>query len=343
MILRRHSHVMTYDAMEHAYPDVCGGFFTLHWGTDSCSFATVQEAPIMQLLRMLKINLEDTDHCTLMAEQIFELLRAAVNHSRATTRSSLLQIACLAIAFFGSRLFLATLLQECQTHAPKDRRQFMRLVHQVVYQHQSNAWRFFTTSFNPNRINCFAVKRKRFGACAAHRLWRSFSKKGTLLEKINMKGSRRASFSAIGRALGAFTGKNYWQLLRLASHHSIFNPTPDAYTETGPGARTACNVLHGLPKCFCIYSAGQNAADAYNMMLCKLLKVWQSVCREALLSVVYPDEMLHHIHFFLNIDEVQFQFLLCELSKIMNFLDNGCVTYTRGYSWIKKKVAPDHL
>ena len=331
---------MTYEAMEHAYPDVCAGSFTLHWGTDSRSIGTVQEAPIMQLLRTLKINLEDTDHCTGMAEQIFDLLRAAVDHAKATTQWSLLQVACSAIAFFGSRLFLTNLLRECQTHAPNDRCQFMRLVRQIVYHHQSNAWRLFTTSFNPNRINCFAVRRKRFDACAAHRLWCRFARKGTL--KINMTGDRRAAFSAIGRAFGAFTGKNYWQLLRLAWPSHIFNPTSDVYTETGPGARAACNALHGLPGCFCIYTRGQIAADAYNVMLRKLLKAWQSVCREALRSDVYPDELLHHAHYFLNMDEVHFQFLLCELSKIISCLGKSSVAYTRGYSWIKES-APDHI
>jgi hypothetical protein len=333
---------MTYEAMEHAYPEVCAGYFTLHWGTDSHSIATVQEAPIMQLLRTLKINLEDTDHCTGMAQQIFKLLRAAVARAKESTQWSLLQVACLAIAFFGSRAFLTTLMQECQIQAPKDRCQFMRLVRRVVYQHQSKAWRLFTTSFNPNRINCFAVRRKRFDACAAHRLWRHFAKKGTL--KINMRGDRRAAFSAVGRAFGAFTGKNYWQLLRLAwPSHSIFNPTPEVYTETGPGARAACNALHGLPRCFCIYTAGQTAADAYNVMLRKLLEAWRNVCRDALRSdeYLYPDELLHHVHYFLNMDEVHFQFILCELSKIIAFLDNSSVTYTRGYSWIKES-APDH-
>ena len=86
-------------------------------------------------------------------------------------------------------------------------------------------------------------------------------------------------------------------------------------------------------------SNSQKAADGYNNMLLKWQKTWQKVGKE--LRAEHAKEnrtpnvatLTEHVNYFLSdeFDETFFQIVLCEASKIVNFIYSEPVIYTRGY------------
>ena len=103
------------------------------------------------------------------------------------------------------------------------------------------------------------------------------------------------------------------------------------YSEAGPGARSCLNQLEGNCKTWNATVNNQPCADYYSGLSVKYWKVWRSIGRELLSEL--PESLHHHVQFFLSpeFDEVCFQFMLCELSKIINFITAGTLIYLRTY------------
>jgi hypothetical protein len=338
MVLRRHCHLQTYDSMEShdELKQFCSSSFHVTWATTNGGKYT-HSMPIMTILRSMKLNLEETDTCSVMAASVFAALRAQhSNVSNERPLHRLLQHACLAILFFGSRCFLKRLLDALKDTVAVSSADFGKVLRDLVRRHKPSPHRLFTTSFNPNRIRFFQVRRSKCRLTCMKKLWNSFARHKT--KPLNLKSERRKLFCQLGRSMGAFTAKNYWQLLCKALPTSPVFKTgtrqrtcASAYTETGPGARTALNALNGVPRAFAINAPGQLAADAFNVFLVRWWKEWRNLCKEALKHV--PDCLHQHLAYFANVNEVGFQFLLCEFSKVLNYVASEHIHYGRDFCW----------
>ncbi len=184
------------------------------------------------------------------------------------------------------------------------------------------------------------------------RLWLKFARKSKLKNlKTRTEGNygttKRFVASCLGRELGAFTGKCFYQIIRRQFPYERCFSTScrrplERYSECGPGARAALNILEGLPATWQLHATGQAAADVFNGYLLKWKKIWRAVGMQ--LRRELPDELHEHIDAFLApwFDETWFQFVLCEMSKIIAFILVGAVVYSRGY-WrhVEQQGEPD--
>lgn len=89
------------------------------------------------------------------------------------------------------------------------------------------------------------------------------------------------------------------------------------------------NMLDGRPKLLNVYSNTQESADFFNGRIIYWLKYWRRVCKAAQAWV--PEAFANHLATLADITEVELQFFLCELSKIVKYLQEGSKTYERGY------------
>ena len=333
LVLRRHSQRETYAVMKDRHPEMFADFryqtksirYTEYGAvTETC----VHQSPMLHLLENMKINMEDMDHCTIMQRQIFDAMgRRASVQSRWTM--------ALAMTFFGSRLFLRKVLVLCQRRLVKS--QALSLLNGIIRKSVRPS-RLFTKSFNPNRIRANQVHKARRPRQLVMKLWQ---KMRLTLPKIRFqdvdgeKFSKRHVFSTLGRKFGPFVGKNLFQILAIGFGRNrqmkCFRDSTSSpngrYTETGPGARSALNRLEGNPKSFMIYVNHQVAADMYNRQLLVQLRKFKKVAKR----MRVPLEMQCHLSFFSAIGETAYQFILCELSKICNYIETGAAYYTRNY------------
>lgn len=306
---------------------------TIYSECSSVTRTIVYTMSIFDLLSRMKINMESHDACTLLHLSIFEKLRQSVSRKQ-YHRIAAKVVA--AIVFFGSASFMTNLEKEVAQLTANTFN--IRLKHIIASTERS--WRVFTNSFNPNRIRRNRVlKAKREGlnfSLLPFRMWKAWiAKKHMSALKLTVGRavfSRRMVASRLGRTFGSFSCKNALQILRRAYptarcfKKAIYR---DMYSETGPGCRASINMLMGLPKTWNIYKTGQQAADVYNVHLMQILKMWRKIVRECFDCL--PSDLQLHAEYFLNCEEVDVQFLLCELSKIIAFLEFQNEKYTRGY------------
>ena len=327
----------SYEAIYEQWPFLFGTFALLfqcithtdrknivEWHPCQCSF--------WDILTKMKINVEDSDYCTEAARQIFLTLQSVVP-TRTYTRICHLFIQL--IVFFGSRRCLRDLYQFIVNQG--DALKFKGLIPKIMrfIRNLESPHEWVTRAFNPNRIRRRCIRKKTKGGACAARLFAKFiarsawSKCG--LRKARHRSKRHVA-SVLGRRLGNFVGKNFFQLCKLAKPSLFVCSRPrraDMYTETGPGSRSALNQLEGFPKTLNQYANNQKVADMYNALLLKWKKVWQKACK--VVEKMLPEELQPLARWLHDLDEGGFQFVLCELSKIICFIDNEGVIYTRDY------------
>jgi hypothetical protein len=284
LAIRRHVTVeaISYDDMFQHHPEVFQTFvveYVVTKQTSTGSTTTVETCSrdMLDLLINMKLNVEDVDWCTLERQEIFDAikpLRYRVAHPLA-----------LAMQFFGSREFLTALKDLCLSHqgavSYSDVHRFIRTV--LV----SIPLRVFTCSYNPNYIRRCQVRRARAPLRVVRRLWNRHKRKHLSrvpLFENSRHCSKRHFLSALGRRMGPFTGKCYYQVLRQAlpcvgalsrQRRGRQRSRADQYTECGPGAREAINSLEALPHGWNIRQPGQSTADAYSNWAVKWLRIWR--------------------------------------------------------------------
>ena len=328
----------SYEAVYEQWPFLFGNFYLLFqcithtdrsnlvkWKSFECSF--------WDLLTNMKINLEDSDHCTVAARDIFTTLQSLLPNTRKYTRMchDFIQL----IVFFGSRRCLRDIHQFIldQGGALKQKSLFpkiIRLIRGLDYPH-----RWVTRAFNPNRIRQKVIRKSKRPGVRAARLFTKFRAKSGW-RTCGLRNARRLSkrhvASTLGRTLGNFVGKNFFQLCKLAKPSLVACWRPrkaDMHTEAGPGCRSALNQLEGFPKTLNQYTNSQPVADMYNALLLKWKKVWQKACK--VVEKMLPEELQPLARWLHSLDEGGFQFVLCELSKILNFVEHEGIIYTRDY------------
>jgi hypothetical protein len=137
--------------------------------------------------------------------------------------------------------------------------------------------------------------------------------------------------------MGAFSGKNMFQMLRKAHPTSrVFKQSKQRhfqYTETGPGARSAINQLlqryNGQDK-----TPGQAVANQFSRECVALKSQWQKLARAIQKDPNTPPALKPHARYFASNDTFDapwFQFALCELSKVINYIVYHRIIYTRWY------------
>ena len=328
----------SYETIYEQWPVLFGVFrlefrVATHTERNSTVRTEVFEHSYWDLLTTMKINIEFTDFCTRTAQSIFQQLRS--------TTASFKQYARIChyfiqfIAFFGSRKCLKDLHDFVFEHsgglcsrglAAK----MTSLIRKLPFPHE-----WFTRSFCPNRITRSQVKKASRPHAVTLRLLREFRAKAGWkqcgLRRARLR-SKRFVASRLGRQLGPFVGKNFFQLCKLAAP-SLFAKARErlveSYTETGPGCRGALNVLEGWPKSVNIYGNRQDIADQYNVLLNKWRKKWKSECLKAMAQL--PEELRVHAQWLGELDEGGFQFVLCELVKIIAYSETENKIYTRDH------------
>ena len=296
----------------------------------------------LEILSSMQINMEDTDFCTVQSAAILATVEIV---TPARHRSVVTAILALAICFFYSRQFLALLKNKVSQQERLMPKRCRRIVLSII-KSCSCPRDLFTRAFNPNRLQGSQVARSRYPKAQTRRLWLAVLKKLRSMDFVSigrrgLRKTRRNLFCKVGRSLGCFRGKNFWQLVKLgkcslSSYLQLGSSRcrpgdSEMYTETGPGARAMLNMLEQLPRQFCLNVNGQDCADVYNKWLHKWWKVWRKLCSQALRS--WPEHFHGEISHFGKIDSVGFQFILCEGSKGFNFvvhLGQLCI-YRRGY------------
>lgn len=345
-ILRRHSKTMTYKDMERKWPDLFGDLeidFTAvtSGGKMNDRREHVRKSVNMRaLLSGMKINMEADDFCTTLQQDICQ----AVLGDSPKRRLPALTTVALSMVFFGSRVFLTKLKDAVNSPAWnfRTRTQCVRNIAAIVTATQSPA-ELFTRSFCPNRIRFRQIKKSTKPHKQCRKLWFALAKKTrnfSLKLSNQFYKSKKKVASEWGRRIGAFSGKNMYQILKRALVQARFRgpgfrSTSDAdamYSETGPGARAGLNLLSKFPTGWSALVTGQAAADVYSTTLIQWLLKWRNMKNE--LKKALPEELHCHVEFFTNyhtFDECDFQFALCELSKVISFLLHQNKIYLRGY------------
>ena len=338
LLLRRlYEDVGSYSLLFDQYPALFGAFYleflvTTHSEQKNVTQTRTFNPTFWHLLTTMKINFESTDHCTLAAKHMFDELREQLG--RREHRRICFELIKI-IVFFGSRRCLAD-LQSLLRSPPGNvsTKGWVRKVKAAIGGLASpHEW--FTRSFAPNRIMRSQVKKSKNPQRVTLKLFSTFSRKAVWRKCGLRKGrrvSKRFAASRLGRTLGSFVGKNFFQLWKLASP-TLFNKTrerhADAYSETGPGCRGAINQLEGWPKLVNIYSNNQAIADLYNTLLLKWHKKWKRICKRVLTET--PAELQHVVQGLLDLDEGAFQFVLCELVKVMEYSTTESAIYSRDH------------
>lgn len=225
MILRRHysTDLQNYDQMRQQFPDMFAAFNVLlivakHTAWEDGTEERWVGQDMLSLLKTMKLNLHDFDWCTLRSQEIL----ATTKHLGGKLAYS------LAIAYFGSRCFLTALLDRALAHPNAHRRIVMKLVNAVIAGKGPFGYQLFSMSFSPNRIMFREARRmpsrqvRRF----ITKTYRIYAKKVERLEafKDGRGCSKRHVASRLGRAIGAFRGKNVWELLaRSGASAPCFN------------------------------------------------------------------------------------------------------------------------
>jgi hypothetical protein len=339
--LRRHCSVTGSSYADVAEPWLeAFGDMTLRWRVQEPSAAglavstVVQATSMFMLLTRMKLNVEELDYCTLLRASIFHMLRPM--------RRRMLWQASLAMCFFGSRCFLEALLRQASSERLHTRN-LQAAIRRIVYT--TVPWQLFCRAYNPNRIRGNTVRR--LARCRLPRrrtlqMWSSFLKQHGHAENVILLRPRphavcrRHLLSTLGRSMGAFTAKCFFQILRQATPclpcFKMERKEANMYTETGPGARAALNMLQGLPRSWNIYQRGQRAANVYNQWLLLWLRRWRK-CGALLLRRPELQFLRAQISFLScsGFDEVQFQFVLCELAKTQKYMQTGSKIYERNY------------
>ena len=332
MLFRRvYEDGVDYETMAARYPALAVQTFAVHFSQLSHTIdgsihrTLVYQVPTMTLLMQMKVNLEQHDFCTRLQRQ---LLRSV------NCNDDLRWMLVLSMVFFGSRMFLTALQSACDSGV--DNKVVVRLI-----RRSEQPARLFTPSFNPNRIRRNQIRKMQNAShqrLATEHLWKKFLTKAR--SHLNLDVSRRYLSWQLSSRMGSFSGKNCFQLCRLAwpSAPVFARQLPNnKFTLTGPGARSAINQFRGWPQTWNLYRRDSATADVYNQQLILLREQFKSICAEILargsyMGVVVPPELAVHIKYFASgfYDEVRFQFLLCELSKILNYIQTGNRTYRRG-------------
>jgi hypothetical protein len=200
-------------------------------------------------------------------------------------------------------------------------------------------WKLFCRAFIIGKVKGNQVRRCRRPHVKVRKMWSQYEKKHGFSKNAQLSDKglcRRHVLSALGRRMSAFSGKCCFQIWRQSSPRKTcfrVEPQPHMYSETGPGARCALNVLEGLPRNWCARVPGQIAADVYNAYLIRWFKTWKSQARALLQDPTHQflSDQLRYFEATSSFDELHFQFALCELSKAENFAEHGNITYQRAY------------
>ena len=217
MILRRHysTDLHCYDVMQEQFPQMFATFNVLlivakHTAWEDSSEERWVGQDTLSLLKTMKLNLHDFDWCTLRSQEIL-----------ATTKHLGGKLAyALAIAYFGSRVFLTGLLEKAREHPDAHRKIVKQLVTSVIAANGPLGYQLFSLSFSPNRIMFREARGKptRRVRRFITKQYRIYAKKVVRLQafKAGRACSRRHVASRLGRAIGSFRGKNVWELLARA-------------------------------------------------------------------------------------------------------------------------------
>lgn len=206
--------------------------------------------------------------------------------------------------------------------------------------------RLFTGSFCPNRIRRNEIRkisnlqmRKR----ETYRNWKRWSQQRQRLDPgivADVAASRRAVMIELASKLGPFSGKNCFQLGRKfaqpASMQARFHLNRnncclrDRFSLCGPGARSMLNLLEGWPADHALTDNDVATHEVYNTLLLQWHRRWKSICKQLASQLTGPlqEQALFYSR---DVDEVGFQFLLCELSKKVKYTETGNIIYERGY------------
>jgi hypothetical protein len=101
------------------------------------------------------------------------------------------------------------------------------------------------------------------------------------------------------------------------------------------------NMLEGHGKTWLIYTNTQDTADYYSAKVVEWRKIWKALCKTSLTG--FPEALRVHVEHFRSdyFDEVAFQFILCEGSKVANFMITGHSRYLRLHQYDAVNVADE--
>jgi hypothetical protein len=339
LIIRRlHREFQSYDAIFAVHPFLFGTFWLQFQVTQHTPLSNAMETKTYQMtywniITRMKLNLEGFDYCTLAASEIFEAARANLQMSSQAQLRLCVEIINV-ISFFGSRKCLHEIKQLVldsagDLNSRNFRKRVLALIKGTCFPH---TW--FSRSFNPNRIKHRQVKKAKRPHQLAARLFSKFCRKlpwkawGLHKKK---RCTKRTAASFLGRAFGNFVGKNFFQLIKLAvpTMFGKSKRTADMYTECGPGCRGMLNQLEGWPKTANIYSNNQALADMYFSILMKWKTIWGQVCTTV--KAQLPEELQHLATWLHDMDEGEFQFVLCEAVKVLAYITGLDAIYTRDF------------
>ena len=249
------------------------------------------------------------------------------------------------MTFFGSRIFLRKLLkfhrlaEQKKGHgrlrgaATSNFEEFLRRILRECPCPSD----VFSASFQSSRVRRNAVRKapKRKRLKRVFGLWRAFFKRaGASPSSLLAPGrSRRDLQLDLAGRMGTFTGKNCYQILKkFYRSRQAFTRSPNRtrrFTLCGPGARAALNLLQGWPKSWNDRRKDEETHHVYSETLLHWQHEFNKVCKSVIDEL--PQELRAHVDCFLAFDETDFQFFMCELSKILNWIEDGNVIYSRGY------------
>jgi hypothetical protein len=286
------------------------------------------EVDFWSLLTKMKLNMEDLDWSTTRRAEIFDLMGRMTARKAWTTS--------LAMWYFGSRTFLNMLHAKASAGKLSGKRAAQVIC--TIIKTVDQPWKLFCRAFIVGKCKGNQVRRCRRPHLKARKMWVQFEKKHGFAQNASLSDKglcRRHVLSALGRRMSAFSGKCFFQTWRQSSpRKKCFRAEPflHMYSETGPGARFALNVLEGLPRSWCARMPGQTTADVYSAFLVKWFRTWRSQARELLRdqALQFLSDQLRYFSE-TSFDELGFQFALCELSKTENFAEHGSMIYEREY------------
>ena len=333
---------MSYQAMQEQFPRLFKEQFEItyeevwhnKWGHEvsQASFAM----PMLELLTKMKINCEEFDVCTVLWRQIVQ----AVAGKHYFGRLNLLWLLAMCFTYFGSRELLTSLRDLAQEHGPELRRsQVLHRIRQLCREGCPS--RLFTGSFCPNRIRRNKARKKKKGnardVLKSWDRWRGLKKRLHPGLLFSPKISRRAFMIQLAGKFGPFSGKNFYQCIRVAFPNKrccgsfVYRRAlkRDRFSLCGPGARVALNMLAGWPKG---YSLGDNdpcTHEVFNGELIRWMGKWRKLVKATLPKL--PKPLQQHAEALLSQDETAFQFHMCELGKKANYAETRNRIYERGY------------
>ena len=292
--------------------------FVFSMGKGASSAATCR-----QICQSMKINVFSTDATTCLIRKCVE----GVSRYHATANAYIL-------ARCTSREFA----QEFYTGGAYIDRKTVRakLVH-TLNRLGKKYWRCFTTSFNPQRRErrqFFKLRRR--PRLSRRELFRTMSLKNMPRLKLKQGKAWRSKVDICREirsypGMGPLSAKNMWQFFSLSGLR-LPRKQDNQFGEVGEGGRKGCNLMLHNPLQFATKSTDDHSAQFFHKSVQELQHrmLKHALLRDSDFGEQFMKTARQKVKLELATIEGA-QFLLCEWSKLCNWMLTGNCTYCRGY------------